>query len=482
MKSGKIQNRKFGGHLVFQIVAICALLISIACFFQGNWFESENNSGLSTGVTSNSEDCIRPTYVDRENILVRDMDADLMDDGWETFYRFDSSNPNDANLDSDSDGYTNLEEFQTETSPRSSRSFPGVTTVSDWSFSCVYVAEIGIISDDDLIDILIRDPDENYFPYIPDFVMVQQPNQDFVLEHASNFEIPELTAISDTLIITDLNADFLNDLALVNLSDHIPGVDDQFVFSMPYAFSLGRYIDQSDTFPLNHVALGEKETSFFSELEGWMRTYYLEEDYFESNAQVVAAVPELLELRWTSDSTGSAVRSVEPIGAELIPADCDNLFTNCFSVIADGNDSERSSAIDNFVFEYLPSEFDLIISDAEDNANQENFYFLVQAIFSRDSNIVLKDYSSFNQDALRLARNELQSVVEAGVMFFPSPEATTIIDYLNENLGGTEVFANRFEDPKGSTYGMNFEHLRSRNIAGQVQRVLSFVGNRYIRR
>ena len=471
-------KRNLGKHVAFPIIAVCALIISIFCIFQSNVFETERGREVVANNDTNAGDCVRPFYWNPESILVRDADEDFMDDGWESVFLFDSSDPSDADFDSDSDGYSNQEEFEAGTDPRSTRSFPGITTVSSWDFNCFYIAEIGLISDDNLLDILVRDPSEAYFPYIRDFVMVQQPDQNFELEYASNFEIPELTLITNSLIVADLNADSLKDLALVNLSDAIPGVNDQFVFSRSFPFRFGYNIDETDPFPLSHLALGEKEVSFFSELNEWIRTYYLE-DYFDSNATFITSVPKLMELGWVSDSSGSIVRSVELISTESFPEECRNQYTRCYSVIADRSDAESVSAMENFSIEYFAEEFELDIFDRDDDS-EENFHFLVKAMFSQDFNVEIRDYSSFNQDALRLVRNEMKSILEAGVMFFPSVEANVIIDSLREHLGGVDVFSNRFDIHKWGTYNFDFEHTRSRSIVGRVQRVLQFLGDRYI--
>ena len=49
--------------------------------------------------------------------IAGDSDADGMADWWEDFYGFDKNNADDASLDADIDGLSNLEEFQTTTDP-----------------------------------------------------------------------------------------------------------------------------------------------------------------------------------------------------------------------------------------------------------------------------------------------------------------------------------------------------------------------------
>jgi parallel beta-helix repeat protein len=53
-----------------------------------------------------------------------DTDEDGMPDGWEFLYDLDPSDPSDAEEDMDSDGYTNLEEFEGGSDPSNSESIP----------------------------------------------------------------------------------------------------------------------------------------------------------------------------------------------------------------------------------------------------------------------------------------------------------------------------------------------------------------------
>ncbi|MES2920139.1 MAG: polysaccharide lyase [Verrucomicrobiota bacterium] len=59
-----------------------------------------------------------PEYAFDPSKVPADADGDGMPDPWETTHSLDPSNPADGAADSDQDGYTNLEEFTNQTSPR----------------------------------------------------------------------------------------------------------------------------------------------------------------------------------------------------------------------------------------------------------------------------------------------------------------------------------------------------------------------------
>ena len=69
-----------------------------------------------------SSDCVRPEYyqgyISRNRI---DEDGDMMADSWERTYELNYNDPTDGALDPDGDGYTNLEEYQADSDPRSAR-------------------------------------------------------------------------------------------------------------------------------------------------------------------------------------------------------------------------------------------------------------------------------------------------------------------------------------------------------------------------
>lgn len=61
---------------------------------------------------------------------IADSDGDIMTDGWERLFGYSPSDDSDAALDSDSDGYTNLEEFLYGGNPLSDSVVPRVTDLS----------------------------------------------------------------------------------------------------------------------------------------------------------------------------------------------------------------------------------------------------------------------------------------------------------------------------------------------------------------
>ncbi len=74
-----------------------------------------------------------------DNIQFIDADADLMDDNWELFYGLDPSNADDAGLDLDQDGLTNLEEYLANTFPNATDT--DSDDLSDYDEVNVYLTE-----------------------------------------------------------------------------------------------------------------------------------------------------------------------------------------------------------------------------------------------------------------------------------------------------------------------------------------------------
>ena len=74
-----------------------------------------DNDGVPDNIEGSGDDNLNglPNFLDSES----DTDDDGMPDAWETAFGFNPTNQNDATLDFDNDGATNLDEYFTDTSP-----------------------------------------------------------------------------------------------------------------------------------------------------------------------------------------------------------------------------------------------------------------------------------------------------------------------------------------------------------------------------
>lgn len=423
--------------------------------------------------------CERPEYYHYPVRIHSDQDNDFMDDGWESFHGLDPHEKADSSMDMDYDGYSNREEFEAGTDPGESRSFPGIVKVTNHGFDCFYTAELGMINDDSLVDILVRDPSEGFLPMIRDIVLIQQPDLSFVLHDAQNFQLPELTSISETILLVELNGDDAMDMALIGISDNIPGASDQILFAPTCHLCSYETLGEM---PQAHSELGPDKVSFFRELEQWIVSFYDLEDYFADNAAVITSVPLLVELTWVTDLSGLVIRRDNPTFPEQFLENCNEMTVRCFSVVADENDYNAENIFDELSVEYLPDAFQISITDKVNDPEENDIYYLVKSKFSENEEYSIKDYSKFNQEALYLARNELKKILETGVMWYPSDESEFIYNILSKNLGGVPIFEFSYRTPSYEKYPtLDWGDRRNRNIAGSIQTVLRFVADRYTR-
>lgn len=423
--------------------------------------------------------CERPEYYHYPVRIHSDQDNDFMDDGWESFHGLDPHEGADSSVDMDYDGYSNREEFEAGTDPGESRSFPGIVKVTDHGFDCFYTAELGMINDDSLVDILVRDPSEGFLPMIRDIVLIQQPDLSFVLHDAQNFQLPELTSISEAILLVELNGDDAMDLALIGISDNIPGASDQILFAPTCHLCSYETLGEM---PQAHSELGPAEVSFFSELDQWITSSYEWSDYFADNATEVMSVPLLTELTWVMDSNGVVIRRDHPTSPEKFLESCNERAVRCFNVVADENDHNGENILDELSVEYLPDAFQISITDKTNDPEENDVYYLVKSVFSENEEFSIKDYSQFNQEALYLARNEFKKILETGVMWYPSDESEVIYNILSKNLGDVRVFEFSFQTPSYGKYRtLDWGDRRTRNIVGSIQTVLRFVADRYTR-
>ena len=139
----------------------------------------------------------------------------------------------DSSLDVDGDGAVNREEFESQNNPIwNTKDEFSIASIAE-GFDCSYTAEVGTISDDELLDILIRSQSEKIVPPMKDMVLIQQPDHSFVMKEYSEYPTARnMASINSHVTIIDLNRDFVRDLALTGLDSIIPGARDQIIFGV----------------------------------------------------------------------------------------------------------------------------------------------------------------------------------------------------------------------------------------------------------
>ena len=474
----------------YAIAGVVLVLGLTGCFRNAVDEASRQQGGNGSVIDS---ECVRPDYLAALDAEIKlgfqrdlsprdDQDGDRVHDYWEEIHGLNPEDPGDSELDPDGDGYTNLEEYRNLSDPRSARSNPGRMQIWEVGFDCFYTAEMGLINDDNLLDVLIRDPSEGYMPAVRDFVMIQQADHGFVIEDALDYEIPELTSIQSALRLVELSMDSSMDIALIGLAEFIPEANDQMIFghTSPNAPIIGFHLD---VIPYRHKELDLETRTFFRELYNWIRNG----DYFENNAPLLATVPEVLNLAWLRDESGNVPRDLQPVSRGMLSAGCEADLVYCFDVTADAGDPERFSANEIIAVNYRETPFRVRLHDTDNDPDEPDLNFLVQATFSENPDRQVKDYSVFNQDALRLARNELRVVRNSGVLLYPSDEASAISAAFMKYLGFSAVYGmhHRVGDWGGWPYKIELTRediSLADGTINYIRLVQDFIADRYMTR
>ncbi len=462
-----------------QIAILGGLALFTFIFWKGIILEYSSRSDALLRFIESGLECERPNYFQGVTSWgATDTDGDLIPDSWERTYELNYNDPADSVLDPDGDGFTNLQEFQADTDPHSARYNPDVIVVTELGFDCFYTAEMGYFNDDDLLDILIRDPSINYVPAILDFVLIQQIDGSFEIEDAQNYTLNEPLSIQSTLILAELNGDDKKDIALLGLSDFIPSVNDLIVFAPSSGSDLIMRGVDTDVLPFSSKELTLQTTTFFLELNSWINN----QDYFEENAAVVATVPEIVDLNWMLDESGNFLSSTQPFSLDVLPDSCNGELVRCYSVSADEGDPFSGSVESSLSISYLQSPYQIQVINEENDPRESDMQFLVRATFAEQEKFNVKDFSMFNQDALSLARNEFQEILESGVMYVPSDEGNVIYRVLGEQLG-SRILPLSYSIPEGFSYfyEVEYEHLGEAGILGAIQGVLDFTSRHFVR-
>lgn len=407
----------------------------------------------SQSALSTSDECMRPNYYRFRLISIRiDRDGDRMDDEWEQMHGLDPSNSYDGSLDPDNDGYSNLEEFRDDTFPFSAHFNSGRIAVTTQGFDCFYVVEMGLINEDELLDLLIRDSNEKYVPAVRDFVMIQQPDHSFSIDDAENYSIPELTDISSILTVAELNLDDSKDIMMSGLSSLIPNVEDNVIVYGPICEICYERARGGIPIPLSHLELDHNVLSFFSDFENWMN----DEDYFVKNAERMVFVPSIESVDWL-------VGGNSELSDQAIPTACDQEGVACFDVVVGESDPLLLSAEDAILFRYTHLPYELKLSDREKGFNQTYRDAKVIVKFSSDAEILVEDFSKFNPDAVDIA--QILSLSEE--IDIPLIDVNTVRSKFHHILGGSLQF-HGFVSPD---WGI-LEYVSDSTIVGSIQRSL----------
>jgi hypothetical protein len=143
---------------------IPSILVERVRYFDASpWPSSADGTGLSlhrvseTGFGNDPTNWLAAVPTPGPLATSLDTDGDGMPDVWEIDHSFDRLNPADAGLDADSDGLTNLQEYQLGSDPRDARSglhldiaagTPNVAlsfrAVSNFSYTVVYANTLGV--------------------------------------------------------------------------------------------------------------------------------------------------------------------------------------------------------------------------------------------------------------------------------------------------------------------------------------------------
>ena len=394
------------------------------------------NANSDGDGASNVHECRHGTDPTRTpaNTVLTDTDGDGMYDAWELNNGLDPDDADDASLNDDGDGYTNLEEFNDRTDPQWDKSHKESIPELQFGFNSSYTVQVGMINAGDMLnDILVRNPTSGILPSVSDFVMIQKRGGGFEIKDlkAENYTIPAmLTDITSKATVVDINGDGAKDLVLTGLGTDtaaIMGAEDQVVY--------GNY-NERYTIPEKHIALTATKKKFFADLSAWIDN----EKYFETNVPISTTL-EIDEAENTDAIQGSAgSQEYSPFGyVDLLDIffrqnanKCIGLFPDeCYLLSKDG----FRGRLDPFVREQLRIRI----------AGRNRIYLDIKTGASgstKPTTVNVYDVSKFDEEARMLALYYLEPIRESGSLQ-PGAANSKVISEMLEAVLDIPVLHNR---------------------------------------
>lgn len=381
-----------------------------------------------------------------------DLDGDGMSDAWEVNNGLDPSDASDGDLDSDSDTFSNLEEFLAYSDPEDERSTPNRTVEISAGFTSDYIVGLVDVDQDGLTDLFIRRDQQialpfesGYRPYVPvvsDFWLRQLPDQSFTIESMDGLVGAFVVGpISSAVRLGDFNGDGLTDLALQDLDLDIPGAYDQIIYAPQQGYVI----------PDTRVAVTPELEQFFTDLAGVIN----DPNYFNQNVQY-NWLPLIISVTLIETSAGPPVFRSTPLPQAEMPFGCNVGYVLCINVEGDENDSVNSeTSVDEsgagnssgslyIGYGNLPKSAGGL--DSFDDPTETNGYFLVRVEFSDNLLVPIPDYSGYSRDAVLLNNIAISNIESEGDLYPGSNEAVQINDVLEAYLNSIILGGGLLED------------------------------------
>ena len=384
-----------------------------------------------------------------------DDDNDGMPDIWELENDFNPLSATDATSDADNDTHNNLAEFNAGSDPHWTLSKPDKLPEIFPGFNSNYTVQRGLINNDQLHDLLIRNPVTGIVPAVSDFVLIQQAAGGFLLEDASKHTIPsakKLTSIDSVIQLYDLNSDGVTDLMLKGLDSHIEDAADQIVFSG---------YDHIYEVPGSHVAVDDTFKRFFSDLSAWIK----DPDHFRKNVTLDAKIPISMQTDGLPTTVGYVTYGQVTITQAMLSSHlgkCIGLSpTLCFIVASDG----LLGPLELSLLDEL-----LLVA----RTTRQIAVYVEHDMQEKPGNLNVYDISRFDQEARLIAVAHL-SQFRGSKSLTPGSDSAVIIAETLEDILGVEVFGGILERAHRGVITSRVDYCVTLGVACEILEVFDFI-------